>query len=220
MKRAWLCTLALCALGACNEREKIAASEYPTAGLYTPGSTLGASDPTDMPSAEVGLGNRCIPLPAVDDASVGTPGELSIEFQTQTKMGRYAPKNSSAVWLETSDGAYVTTLKLTAGLRRPGLVYWQDHACTEKLGPDAIASATLREHTKVQTALWTGRDFEGKPVPDGLYKLFIEVTESDKEPGELEMFDVMKGPAPFTLEPPVGAEGYLVSLSLTWEVMP
>jgi hypothetical protein len=220
MKRAARTLLAaVCALCACGEREKIEASEYPIAGLYTPGNTLGASDPTDMPAPEVGLGNRCAPLPgpAVPDASVGTEGELTLELQTQTRMGRYAPKNCSAIWIETLDGAYVATLKLTAALRRPGLVYWQDHACTEKLGPDAMTSATLKDHSRPQMAIWSGRDFDGNPVPDGMYKLYVEVTESDKEPGELEVFDLMKGPVPFSIEAPVAAEGFLVSLVLTWE---
>lgn len=207
-------------ISACSEREPIAASEYPTAGLYTPGNTLGASDPTDMPAPEIGLGNRCVSLPPVDDASVGTGGELTIELFTQTKMGRYAPDNCTAVWLETMDGAYVATLELTAGLRRPGLVYFQDHACTEKLGPDAMTSATLDDHDRPHEMLWTGRDFEGKPVPDGTYKLHVEVTESDKEPGELEVFEITKGPAPYTLPLPVAAEGSLLSLTATWEPTP
>jgi len=206
----------------CAEHERVAPSSHPSTGLYTPGSTLGASDPTDMPMPGAGLGNRCVSLPStgvVDGGVVGTAGELTIEYRTQTYDGRYAPKNCTAVWLETVDEAYVATLEVSAVLRRPGLVYWQDHACIEKLGPDVVTSATLRTHEKMHELTWTGVDFEGKGVPDGVYKLFIEVTETDKEPGEINVFDIMKGPMPYAMPLPVTVDGTLAEVTATWTVL-
>lgn len=209
-----------CAALACSaDTTKPVPAMYPSAGLYTPGSTLGASDPTDTPVAGAGLGDRCVALPPVPDAGApGAPtdGMLQLDYQTQSLMGRYAPKNCTAVWIETADGAYVTTLEVTAGLRRPGLVYFQDHVCTQKLGPDAITSATRTDHVKPHTAMWKGDDFMGNPVADGMYKLFIEVTESDKEPGELTTFDFTKGPMAFMTDEPVDVEGPLLSVKLAW----
>ena len=196
---------------------------YPSAGLYTPGNTLGASDPTDTPVPGAGLGDRCVELPAVSDAGAAaapSAGALAVVYQTQSLNGRYAPKNCTAVWIETGDGAYVATLELSAGLRRPGLVYFQDHACTEKLGPDAITSATRIDHVKPHMATWSGEDFAGNLVADGPYKLFIEVTESDKEPGELSEFDFTKGAAAFDIDAPVDVEGPLLSVKLTWTPRP
>src|SRR3954463_1465795 len=159
----------ICALGfvaACSgDTTKPVPAMYPSAGLYTPGSTLGASDPTDTPVEGAGLGDRCVDLPAVPDAgatAAPTAGTLQVDYQTQSLDGRYAPKNCTAVWIETADGQYVATLELTAGLRRPGLVYFQDHACTEKLGPDALTSATRTDHVKPHVAMWSGEDFAGK----------------------------------------------------------
>jgi hypothetical protein len=174
------------------------------------------------PSA--GLGNRCVALaPQAGTGgatSTGTTGILRVEYRTQSLAGRYAPKNCSAVWIETSDGRYVATLELAAGLRRPGLVYFQDHACVEKLGPDVVTSATKADHTKAHRAMWSGGDAAGVPAADGAYKLFIEVTESDKEPGELSTFDFQKGPMPFAMEAPVAPEGPLQQVTMSWELAP
>jgi hypothetical protein len=211
---AWLLAASGCALEAPDRGQQ----SFPSAGLYTPGSTLGASDPTDTPQPGAGLGNRCVSLPPFDpDAGVATEGTFELEYTTMTLMGRYWPRNCTAVWIETPAGQYVATIELTARLRRPGLVYWQDHACTEKLGPDAVTSATLPNHDKPHMAMWSGRDFEEKPVADGMYKLFIEVTETDKDPGEFATFDFMKGPAPYEMDLAVPAEGPITSVKIAWK---
>ncbi|HMI90096.1 MAG TPA: hypothetical protein VK509_01980 [Polyangiales bacterium] len=224
MARAWprivwsLAAGALCTAAGCElEQAPVESSAYPTAGLYTPGSALGASDPSDLMPPATSLGNRCASLAA---AGASTAGVLRIEYRTQSLMGRYAPKNCSAVWIETADGRYVATLELSAALRRPGLVYFQDHACSEKLGPDVVTSATKSDHMKAHSAMWSGADFETKPAPDGAYKLMIEVAESDKEPGELTTFDFEKGPMGFTREAPVAVDGPLQQVTISWELAP
>jgi hypothetical protein len=64
---------------------------------------------------------------------------------------------------------------------------------------------------------WSGVDALDRPAPDGSYTLYVEVTESDKDgPGALETFDVVKGPAPTSVELPVLADGALVQASLAW----
>jgi hypothetical protein len=54
-------------------------------------------------------------------------------------------------------------------------------------------------------------------VADGDYKLVIEVTESDKEPGEITTFDFQKGPMPYEQELAVPFEAPIERASLTWE---
>jgi len=189
---------------------------HPAAGLYTPGNRLGASDPTDTPSPGMGLGDRCVALGFDPDSIVATPGELTLEYTTRSLDGRYAPKNCTAAWIETEDGRYVATIEVRAALRRPGLWYWQDHACTDKTGPDVMTSATLADHERPHAALWKGLDFEGMPVPDGNYVLYVEVTESDKEPGEFASWMFVKGPAATGGPMPVDFEGPLVSASAVW----
>jgi hypothetical protein len=164
----------LLALNGCGiETAESVPSAFPSAGLYTPGNTLGASDPSDVPMEGAGLGDRCIALPPADTGTAPTAGTLKVEYETQSLLGRYAPKNCTAVWIENTQAQYVATLEIGAGLRRPGLVYFQDHACTEKPGPDVVTSATLPDHEAPHMATWSGVDFEGKPAADGPYKLFI-----------------------------------------------
>ena len=215
-----LCALLLTAHACAFERADQGPASYPSAGLYTPFSTLGASDPTDTPQPGEGLGNRCVALPPVDPAAAITTGTLALEFVTATMMGRYAPRNCTAAWIETPGGQYVATIEISAGLRRPALVYWQDHACTEKPGPDVVTSATLAKHDKPHEALWNGVDFEGKPVADGPYKLFIEMTETDKDPGEFVTFDFMKTATAYGMELSVPFEGPLESARIDWAPMP
>jgi hypothetical protein len=222
MMRALTIALLVLGLSSCAEHEPVAPASFPSTGLYTPGSTLGASDPTDVPM--VVRSNRCVSLPpvpgAVDGGVVGTAGALTIAYTTQTVDAFFAPKNCSAVWIETMTGAYVATIEVRCALRRPGLVYWQERGCTDPdgLGPDVTTSATLKTHETTHEIEWTGLDFEGKGVPDGMYKLHIEITETDKEPGELNVVDIVKGPSPYTEPLPVPLDGYLKEGSVTWTV--
>lgn len=215
MRALALAALALCA--SCAEHESVSPSSHPSSGLYTPGSTLGASDPTDIPPMRV-----CTSLPpgpgAIDGGAVGTSGTLTIEYMTKTYDGLYAPRNVTAVWIETTNEQYVATLELQAAVRRKDLVYFQDHTCVDQLGPDAIVSATLRSHDKMHVLSWTGLDFEGKGVPDGDYQLFIEMTETDLEPGQLNVFGIIKGPSSYTMPLQVPLEAPLTQVTATWAV--
>jgi len=190
---------------------------YPSAGLYTPGSLLGASDPTDTPTPGMGLGQRCDALGSSSmEVEAATEGNLTLVYNTRTLGGRYAPKNCTAAWIETMDGRYVATIELAALLRKPGLVYFQEHACPEKPGPDVVTSATLADHSKMHMAVWKGRDLDDTLVPDGPYVLFIEVAESDKEPGVVATYDFVKGPDSFSGPLTVAVDGALDSITLAW----
>jgi hypothetical protein len=213
----WLARATLLAAFGCGiDPDAEQAPLQPQPGLYTPGNLLGAGGSMEPVVEDPGLGDRCTPL-ATPTGSLLTAGTLQIEYQTQSQDGRYAPRNCTAVWIETPAMQYVATLELTAGLRRPGLVYFQDHACTSKLGPDAVTSATRTDHVKAHSAIWNAVDFNGQLVPDGPYKLFIEVTESDKEPGESFELDFSKVATPFTIDAPVDVDGPLLQLKLTWK---
>lgn len=207
----WAVGLCGCAL---SDAHEVKSYEHPTAGLYTPGSRLGASDPTDFPSKE-SLGNRCKSF-NWQDAGMPTEGALAVEFETRSMEGRFAPKNCTAAWIETTAGDYVATIELKVAIRQEGLYYYQDRGCPEKVGPDVVTGATLTRHGK-HSATWKGFDLDGKPVPDGTYQLYIEVTESDREPtSEFVRVDFEKGPQKSGGPIVVDAEGPLAGLSVTW----
>lgn len=217
MRMGTLVIATLVAVSACGiEPTDRDPSDYPQAGLYTPGSGIGASDPTDTPDPSIVYSNRC--QSPVIPAGTSTSGTLGVSYTTQTVMGRYAPRNVSAVWIETTDEQFVANLAIKAALRRPGLVYWQERGCTEQDGPDAVTSATAQMHT-THEVMWSGVDLNGTPVPDGDYQLLIEVTEDDKEPGDFSSFPFTKGPEAFDrAETPT--IDLLQAVQLTWTVAP
>jgi hypothetical protein len=134
---------------------------------------------------------------------------LTFEVMTMTQNGRYAPKNVGAIWIEDSSGKWVYTLD-----------YWNGPQNTDKLqrynsvsGPkyvqpfffippdavwpapaDVVTTATLPAPS-MHTAKWNLKDKSGSVVPDGMYKLVIELTESDLA-GKFHEIPFMKGSAP------------------------
>ena len=64
---------------------------------------------------------------------------------------------------------------------------------------DIVSQATLTSH-KAHTATWACQDFNGKPVPDGTYRVYFEIADDDVTgPNRFEQFT--KGSAPATLTP-------------------
>jgi hypothetical protein len=212
---AWTAAVALfaaCSLAACSDSDfpRFEESEYgahPSAGLFTPGNLIGVDWEALDASVDAGDAGRDPAEDALNGGGVcvereagGTPGELTIEFQTDTYGGFYEPENCGAVWIEDEEGQYVATPMIWAGLRTRNLFVWDARRCqTDR--PDVIASATLTEHGKRHMATWDGLDQLQKVVPDGNYVLNIEVTEDEFDYGEYITVPFEKGPTAFTLEP-------------------
>ena len=157
-----------CGYGCTVDRGAKHAFLVSNAGLHTPGARSARADPTDTPIPGGGSATLLValpPAPAAGAPGAPTAGTLTVEYDTQSLLGRYEPRNCTAVWIETAQDQYVATLEIRAGLRRPGLVYWQDHACTDKPGPDVMTSATLADHSRPHMTSWSGVDFESKQRP-------------------------------------------------------
>lgn len=189
--------------------EEPATTSASLVGLYVPGNTLGVSTLANAgASAEatsdeeiagyfaVPPGDRCVGMPA----SMAKGGTLRVEFKTIALNQTWGPANVGAVWIEDAAETYVKTLDVWAGIRKKSLYKWGKRAC--QMGePDAVSGATLPmpgEHE----AMWDGKDLKGNIVPDGLYRLYIEVTETESDVGRTAIYDIPKGPMPFMLEPP------------------
>lgn len=217
MRRALSCMLCAGLLASCVlERADQERTPNPAAGLYTPGSKLGAGDPTDLVPPLGALGDRCVrdePSPLLP----ATEGELELNYQTQTVMAQYAPNNATAVWIEDAAGGYVATLEVNARLRLPGLRCFQRRACQSSPGVDVVTSASLDDHMEPHEELtWSGKDFAGRTVADGDYILFIEVTETDKADGDCMEFPFFKGVDPYTQDLLVDDGTGVESGSLSW----
>jgi MYXO-CTERM domain-containing protein len=177
-------------------------------GLFTPGSTLGAEDASRGDGAVVAaaapvvdspMGDRCVGT----SGSPGTQGTLTVDFSTQPLGQHWGPANVGAVWIEDAAGAYIKTIERWAAIRARSLYHWSDHACISKWPePDAVSSATMPNTQKPHHSTWSGKDLNGKVVPDGKYTLFIEVTETETNYGPMVTYEFEKGTMAQMLEPP------------------
>lgn len=205
-------------LAACGPADvDVAAYRHPAAGLYTPNSQIGASDPDDFPSPE-SYGNRCKPI-ALPDAGMPTEGALEVEYETQSLAGRYAPAHVTAVWIETApeagESTFVVALEYNAGLRFYALSEWEDRVCPTRVAADVVTRASVKTH-RVHQLTWDGLDFEGQLAPDGRYRLVIEATETDEAEHYTEEFVFVKGPEPSGGDLPVAGDDTILRASASW----
>jgi hypothetical protein len=135
---------------------------------------------------------------------VGAPGPqgvFEVSFRTQVLGDPYSPRNCGAVWIEDSLGFYVRTLELWARDRKSSIVAWQLSVCqadTTVTAPDVITSATL-PNAAAHSTRWDTKDYLGRVVPDGVYSLWMQVTESEFTPeGPSVKIDFTKGPVAYS----------------------
>jgi hypothetical protein len=183
--------------------------------LYVPG--LPVAIPTD---AATGFGTVNERGPASDGCKTdfgppGTAGTLTVTFTTQVIGQLWQPANVGAVWIERVDPAapddftkdrFVRAIEIWAGLRLPSLETYETRTCSNfepAFDPDAIVTPTLADHTKMHTSMWDGKDINGQVVPDGTYKVFVEVTEFEEQ-GPITFATFQKGPTPATITVPDG----------------
>lgn len=110
------------------------------------------------------------------------PGKVTVTFSTrQTSNGRYAPKHVLAVWVEDAAGKFVRTLMKYGSRREVYLRGWKAtslDASRIASMPDVISGATRSSHTQ-RVVTWSQNDYAGTPMPDGTYKLRMELTDWD-----------------------------------------
>jgi hypothetical protein len=128
---------------------------------------------------------------------VASGGTVTFDVLTHSQNGRYAPRNVGAIWVETASGQFVKSLEVWAFLRRSHLDKWNLESGGSTV--DAVVSATLSDH-KTHHVTWDMLDAAGNPVPDGAYKIIVEVTDYNGA-GKFTSVDFMKGAGPMTLMP-------------------
>lgn len=100
-----------------------------------------------------------------------TAGTLTFSVTT-TSTGNYSPKNVFALWLETASGSFVKTKMRYGVAREHDLVLWLQKSGGNVV--DATTGATLNSHG-TRTISWNGTDINGNLVPDGDYKVWMEM---------------------------------------------
>lgn len=145
-----------------------------------------------------------------------TAGSLSVTTTTSNAGGNYAPRNIVAIWIEDEQGNWVKTLMAYAAARITHLNTWE--ASTSAAGStyntvDAITGATRNSHA-VRTCSWNGTDVNGNLVPDGTYRLRMELTDKNGT-GNYSSFNFTKGVDPFNITP--ANVPSFNSISIIWE---
>lgn len=123
-----------------------------------------------------------------------TSGELSVNVSTSQFGGRYAPRHIVAIWVEDESGNFVKTLVAYAQRYITHLNTWE--ASTNNAGSmydrtDATTGATRNTHSPIST-LWDGTNFTGSDVPDGNYRVCMELTDQNAT-GNYSYFNFTKG---------------------------
>jgi MYXO-CTERM domain-containing protein len=198
-----LICLGLCSFGCIQPRES---ADLPLRDELPGGQQDAATDPLDAGTPS--------PVTPVDDGgappSGDRPSALSFEVLTKAQGGRYAPNNIGAIWIEEASGRWVKTLAVWAGVRERYLYRFRDASGGTRM--DAVTSATLSSHT-VHQASWDLTDSSRQAVPDGDYRLVVELTDRSAA-GASTALDFALGPASFELSPP--DEPYFVQMKLNY----
>lgn len=145
-----------------------------------------------------------------------TAGTLTVTATTSSAGGNYSPKNIVAIWIEDEQGDFVKTLLAYAQTRKTHLNTWE--AATTAAGSpfntvDAITGATKSSHA-TRSCSWNGTDVSGTLVPDGLYKIRMELTDKNGT-GNFSTFTFTKGADPENLNP--ANVPSFSTISINWE---
>lgn len=125
---------------------------------------------------------------------------LTVNVTTAAAGGRYAPKNIGAIWIADQSGNFVRSIEVWAQQRARDLTMW--NSTTSKAGApasrvDIVSQATLTSH-KAHTATWNCQNFSKAAVPDGTYRVYMELNDGS---GANRFETFTKGPAEATLTP-------------------
>lgn len=144
-----------------------------------------------------------------------TSGTLSVSVSTKSTGGNYSPKNVMAIWIENNSGKFIKTLLVYGDKRKTHLNVWESStslAGSTFNSADAVTGATQTNHG-LRNCNWDGTDFNRINVPDGDYKLRIELTDKN-ETGNVASLNFTKGPGPFK-QSSSNINGFS-SISLNW----
>jgi hypothetical protein len=123
-----------------------------------------------------------------------TDGKLTVSTTTSTAGGQFTPRNVVAIWIEDASGNFVKTLMVYAKFYTTYLTKWK--ASTTKSGSqynsvDAITGASKTAYGKLD-CYWNGKDYKGNAMPDGKYKVWMEMTDKNST-GNSASFEFTKG---------------------------
>lgn len=103
--------------------------------------------------------------------------QLTVTFQTTQAGGVFAPRNVVAVWIETSQGAFVKTIGRWAARRAGDLSVWSSASGTDS---DAVMGATRSNHASTLSVVWDLTNKGGQGVADATYKIRMDLADGSQ----------------------------------------
>jgi len=172
----------------------------------------------------LGLGDIASAAPAQ------TPGSVSLTATLGEIHGKKSAKHWTVVWVTSATGgAFVRTI------RRQGPGYrshWGKHCgawytavadneANAAVAPDGFTSATSNTYAAPDnpfTQTWDCKDADGKVIPDGTYKLWIQYSGDSKTQGPVTTEGLIwtKGPSPSTVKPADQGTNF-TGMSIVWK---
>jgi len=142
--------------------------------------------------------------------SSSTAKGLTVSVVTRTPEGFYSANNVIAIWIEDNSGTFIKTLTVYSDGYKKDLSVWED-ASKGNL-KDAIIGTCRTNYGRIH-GFWNGTDVNGDQVPDGDYKVCMELNNK-KEFNRYTSFDFTKGPDVEILTPE--NETGFTSISIKW----
>lgn len=149
-----------------------------------------------------------------NETTTETKGTVSFSVTTVNHGGEYAPKNVMAIWVTTSGGTFVKSLKVMAAQRKSKLITWLSYSGGNTV--DAITGATLLTN-QTHTVSWDCTNTSGALVPDGNYKIHVEYTDNDFQ-GPYASFEFTKSTVAVQMNP--ADLTYFINIALTYTPEP
>ncbi|HEU0033230.1 MAG TPA: hypothetical protein VFQ53_21505 [Kofleriaceae bacterium] len=111
-------------------------------------------------------------------AAPAARADLTVTVTTTPNGGEFAPKNVVAAWIEVDNGPFVKTIGQYAAERKINLIA---HNLISPNDLDAVSGATRLDHATPITFTWNLRDRAGNLVPDGAYRVRLEMADSNAQ---------------------------------------
>ena len=103
--------------------------------------------------------------------------DVVVTTTTTAHGGPYAPRNVVATWVEDANGTFLKTISRWSNARTSHLVAWLAKAGGNDV--DAVSGATRQSHAQPVIATWNLKNKAGVEVPDGTYRIRIELADSN-----------------------------------------
>lgn len=112
-------------------------------------------------------------IAATINVSAQTPGTFSFSCDTDAPNSDYGTKHVLAVWIQnTADPSIFIKTRAKYGNEDDHLTSWI--SISNKNLVDAVTGATLSSYGTISSE-WDGKNVSGDVVPDGDYKIYIEM---------------------------------------------